>query len=588
MLPEQLRQLLPEWIQDWRVTSAVLCGSLAAFQVVRWRTERRAIQKKIDKARQERDRGLKEMREKVLQFKHQNPDVDARSILSLSLRNLSQKLREGALSPEAVLYTYMEKALEVTRETNCVTEFFQECEVQLEELKQKTTKGLLYGVPISIKDSIAYKGHDSTAGLVQWLDQPAAEDSVIIQVFKKLGAIPFVKTNVPQSMMNYDCSNPTYGQTVNLLNPKKTPGGSSGGEGALIGGGGSVLGIGTDIGGSIRIPSSFCGICGLKPTGNRISVVGLATCTPGLKSLTFTAGPMAKDVDSLAFCMKALLCQDMFDLDPRVSPIPFKDEVYTSSKPLRIGYYECDGHLMATPSMRRAVLEMKKILEDAGHTLVHFPPPRMGYCLFELILKGVSADGGLTLLRNFKGDFMDPSLKTQLFPYMIPRALRSILSFILKPVSRRVADGFRVTNGMKSVGELWEHHHEVEIYCKNFISEWKKLNLDVLLCPCLTPAFTIGYPGKLIAAASYTALYNLLDFPAGIVPVTTVTQRDEEELKGHRGYFNDMLDSTLREAVEGGVGLPVSVQCVALPWQDELCLRFMREVEVLATQKPAA
>nr|XP_014342447.1 PREDICTED: fatty-acid amide hydrolase 1 [Latimeria chalumnae] len=399
------------------------------------------------------------------------------------------------------------------------------------------------------------KGHDSTAGLVQWLDQPAAEDSVIIQVFKKLGAIPFVKTNVPQSMMNYDCSNPTYGQTVNLLNPKKTPGGSSGGEGALIGGGGSVLGIGTDIGGSIRIPSSFCGICGLKPTGNRISVVGLATCTPGLKSLTFTAGPMAKDVDSLAFCMKALLCQDMFDLDPRVSPIPFKDEV---CRPL------------------------------GGGWLVHFPPPRMGYCLFELILKGVSADGGLTLLRNFKGDFMDPSLKTQLFPYMIPRALRSILSFILKPVSRRVADGFRVTNGMKSVGELWEHHHEVEIYCKNFISEWKKLNLDVLLCPCLTPAFTIGYPGKLIAAASYTALYNLLDFPAGIVPVTTVTQRDEEELKGHRGYFNDMLDSTLREAVEGGVGLPVSVQCVALPWQDELCLRFMREVEVLATQKPAA
>uniref|UniRef100_H3BCU2 Fatty-acid amide hydrolase 1 n=1 Tax=Latimeria chalumnae TaxID=7897 RepID=H3BCU2_LATCH len=514
----------------------------------------------------------------------QNPDVDARSILSLSLRNLSQKLREGALSPEAVLYTYMEKNSSLETTSFLLTGKWLPCVT----LDSRAPACILYRAPLSLVELLEYRGHDSTAGLVQWLDQPAAEDSVIIQVFKKLGAIPFVKTNVPQSMMNYDCSNPTYGQTVNLLNPKKTPGGSSGGEGALIGGGGSVLGIGTDIGGSIRIPSSFCGICGLKPTGNRISVVGLATCTPGLKSLTFTAGPMAKDVDSLAFCMKALLCQDMFDLDPRVSPIPFKDEV---CRPLGGGWYiESKQRIQLTVSVIGHLLPWKEFLPCVSMQLVHFPPPRMGYCLFELILKGVSADGGLTLLRNFKGDFMDPSLKTQLFPYMIPRALRSILSFILKPVTRwpRLAEGlYGVLCKNRSVGELWEHHHEVEIYCKNFISEWKKLNLDVLLCPCLTPAFTIGYPGKLIAAASYTALYNLLDFPAGIVPVTTVTQRDEEELKGHRGYFNDMLDSTLREAVEGGVGLPVSVQCVALPWQDELCLRFMREVEVLATQKPA-
>ncbi|NXW96028.1 VDHAP protein, partial [Larus smithsonianus] len=218
------------------------------------------------------------------------------------------------------------EALEVTREVNCVVDFIHGCEDQLQKLKKQKEKGLLYGIPVSIKDHINCKGHVSSGGMVKFLGQVMEEDSVIVQVLKSQGAIPFVKTNIPQTMINYDCSNLIFGQTLNPLDHQKSPGGSSGGEGALIAGGGSILGIGSDVAGSIRLPSSFCGLCGLKPTGNRISPSACSDRTFVL-AVTGMLGPMARDVDSLALCMKALLCQEMFRLDPTVPPIPFNEEV---------------------------------------------------------------------------------------------------------------------------------------------------------------------------------------------------------------------------------------------------------------------
>ncbi|NXP32557.1 VDHAP protein, partial [Leiothrix lutea] len=225
------------------------------------------------------------------------------------------------------------EALEVNREVNCVTDFIHGCEDQLKKLK-KQKKGLLYGIPISIKDHIDCKGHISSGGMVKFLGQVKEEDSVVVQVLKHQGGIPFVKTNIPQTMINYDCSNLIFGQTLNPLNPQKSPGGSSGGEGALIAGGGSILGMGSDVAGSIRLPCSFCGLCGLKPTGNRISKQGVVSPLIGMQSVTGMLGPMARDVDSLALCMKALLCQEMFQLDPTVPPIPFDEQVRLRGAPM--------------------------------------------------------------------------------------------------------------------------------------------------------------------------------------------------------------------------------------------------------------
>ncbi|MEE6495395.1 hypothetical protein FKM82_002034 [Ascaphus truei] len=559
---------------------SVLCCLVATFLVLRW-MDRRRLKQKLGRAKVHRLHALDLMEKAVLQYKKQHADVDPGQILSLSLSELVEQLNKGRLTPENVLYAYMEKAMEVNKDLNCVTDFLPDCEAQLQELKKQKEKGLLYGVPISLKDHVGYKGHDSHCGLVHFLGILEAEDSVLVQVLKKQGAIPFVKTNIPQSMINFDCSNSIYGQTLNPHNHKKTCGGSSGGEAALISGGGSILGVGSDVIGSIRMPSSFCGICGIKPTGHRMSTLGFASPVSGMKSAVMMPGPMARDVDSLALFMKAVLCDDMFQLDPTVPPIPFKDEVYKSAKPLTIGVYDTDGYFLPSPSMRRAIQETKNLLEEAGHKLIPFSPPRIEYALNELCIRGFFADGASTLVDKFNADIVDPNLKSQILLYKIPIFVKKIVSFFMRPVFPRIANNMNAHCGVSSVKELWKHNTALKEYCREYTSEWKKLNLDVLLCPMLGPAFNIGGPGKLFAGFCFTMLFNILNFPAGVLPVTTVTSEDEEELKHYKGYYNDPWDKEIIKGMEGGVGLPVAVQCVALPWQEEQCLRLMKEVETV-------
>ncbi|NXK61440.1 FAAH1 hydrolase, partial [Sylvietta virens] len=583
---------------------ALLGGSVAALVVWKW-LGKRMIQKKMEEARRTRDEGMKKMAKAVQRFREQVPSAQTDAILSLPLLELTGRLQEGSLSPRTVLYTYLEKvsALEVTQQTNCLRHFIPECEEQLQEIQQHREKGLLYGIPVSIKDHIGHKGHLATCGLVQCLGTLMEDDSVLVKVLKRQGAIPFAMTNVPQSLFSYDCSNPIFGQTLNPLNPQKSPGGSSGGEGALIAGGGSILGIGSDIGGSIRLPSSFCGLCGLKPTAERLRWVLPLPFQPCSRSglaggekhwvVPCALGPMARDVDSLALCMKALLCQEMFQLDPTVPPIPFNEEVYSSSTPLRVGYYDTDGYFPLPPCMRRAVKETRRALQAAGHQLVLFSPPRIPYVMTELFLKTFFADGGRTWLDVFTGDIVDPGLKPQVNSCRIPRLVKKLLALLLKPLVRLFAQillllklkGVAMISTCRSVKEMWNHHHQIQVYRSQFIAQWKELQLDVVLCPVLGPAFTPGYPGKLLTAISSTMLYNVLNFPAGVVPVSTVTEADEEELKLYKGCCDDPWDRTLKQAVSGAVGMPVAVQCVALPWQEELCLRFMKEVETLSRDK---
>uniref|UniRef100_A0A3Q3CYM8 Fatty acid amide hydrolase n=1 Tax=Haplochromis burtoni TaxID=8153 RepID=A0A3Q3CYM8_HAPBU len=433
----------------------------------------------------------------------------------------------------------------VNKKLNCCTE------ILLESLDQLTTvgsnkDGLLYGVPVSIKENIAFKNHDCSCGVVINLDQPAEKDSVLVQVLKKQGAIPFVRTNLPQALLNYDCSNPIYGQTVNPHNPQKTSGGSSGGEGALIGGGGSLLGIGTDIGGSIRIPASFCGICGFKPTAGRLSLQGVRPIYRGQKTVSSSPGPMARDVDSLALCMQALLCDHMFSLDPTVPPLPFNMEVCLLMTIFVIASYS--GSI--TP------FNFYFSFSDQ----ITFPCAKDSFFNFR------------------EGGPVDPCLEPQIFVYRLPKWLKKIISFLLKPVvffvtfpcARNYIQTFCFI--FRSVPELWKQHAD---YIQETIAHWRSCNIDVLLCPVIGPAYNFLYFNT-----NYTFVYNLLNFPAGVVTVSTVTAEDEEEFE----HYPDKFDKVLKEVMTGGEGLPVAVQCVALPWQDELCLRLMKEVEQLVKE----
>lgn len=561
-------------------TKVTLTGAafFAGALLLLLRVNRRRKQNKlISDAKKRREMSFQVAEQALLEYKSVHPMTNAPYILNLSLYELTKELQEGTLSPEEVFYTYLEKTLDVHQKLNCCTEIIIESFEQLKTI-ESCKKGILYGVPVSLKENLGYKNYDSCCGVVKYLNKPADEDCVLVKVLKEQGAIPFVRTNFPQALLNYDCSNPIYGQTLNPYNLQKTAGGSSGGEAALIGGGGSVIGVGTDIGGSARIPASFCAISGYKPTAGRLSSKGCKPIFRGQKTVLSTPGPMAKDVDSLALFMKAELCKDMFFLDPTIPPLPFKEEMYNSRSSLRIGYFDCIEQTPTSPSMSRGVQEVKALLEQAGHTLVHFTPVRIRE-ITDLMAKGALADGGATFLQQLEGSPIDPVLSAQVAMYRRPIWLRKMLAFILRPFWPEGAFIFHCASGVGSVDGLWKVHALVEDCVNDTIAEWRRLKLDVVLCPIIGPAFNFCYCGELSCMLPHSMTYNLLNFCAGVVPVSTVTEEDEKNLcnldKG------DLFQRTLKKAVTGGVGLPVAVQCVALPWQDELCLRFMKEVEEL-------
>jgi len=241
------------------------------------------------------------------------------------------------------------------------------------------------------------------------------------QVLSQQGAVMFARTNIPQTMLSYECSNPVFGATKNPYDLTRGPGGSSGGEGSLLGSNGSILGIGTDIGGSLRIPAAFSGCCSFKPTAGRISTKGMTSSTPGQESIRSTAGPMAREVDGLVLLLRALWANGaMHRLDPTVPPTPFNDAAYpfppcshasagttaaagggarsgnsgadngggkttkkgagtttstattTTTKPLRVGWFSSDGFAPPTPACARAVEVAKSGLASRGHTVVEF------------------------------------------------------------------------------------------------------------------------------------------------------------------------------------------------------------------------
>ena len=136
-------------------------------------------------------------------------------------------------------------------------------------------------MPFCVKDDHDIEGMDSTLGCSRYLFKPAAESAVLVRALQEAGAVPFCKTNLPQTTLSGSSVNPIFGLTRNPLNKKLSPGGSSSGTGSLVGAGGAPFGLGSDIGGSIRIPANFCGIAGLKPTIRRNSIKGLVGCFKG-------------------------------------------------------------------------------------------------------------------------------------------------------------------------------------------------------------------------------------------------------------------------------------------------------------------
>jgi len=475
---------------------------------------------------------------------------------------------------------------------NAITEEFYDEEYNvakgIQEWKDPNAEPpTLYGVPICIKDIIALKGSLHTAGVACRTAEHlrCTQDCVAVQVLRSAGALPMVKSNVPQLLMLPETYNNVWGRTRNPWNLKRIPGGSSGGDAALVAMKCVPMALGSDIGGSIRIPAAFCGIVGFKPTMFRISGKGSLVPRKDGKFgngiiITASYGPIARTVDDCALMMKAICAPKLFDLDKNVPPLLFSQQTYEEKKKLKIGYYVSDGWFEPCATAKRAVAETVSALTKAGHECVPFEPPTNGWDTYPLFVAINAADG------NFKcyEDALEGEDPIDLYKIIrnaanIPNFLRPIIQMALDKRRSKLVGECR--SGGLSVRKYWEKLAELSDSRKKWEASFQSTGLDAVIHPGLaTPAMQHGLSGEFTAPFSYTFLANMLGWPAGVVPVTTV--RDNEQhyrLEDIPENQRDPIAKIAAKVMEGSKGLPMSVAVMTPSYRDEVCLRVMKEIE---------
>jgi Asp-tRNA(Asn)/Glu-tRNA(Gln) amidotransferase A subunit family amidase len=390
--------------------------------------------------------------------------------------------------------------------------------------------GPLHGVPISIKSSVEVAGMRCEAGTRLRAGLVATQDAPLVTRLKNAGAIVLGVTNTPELLMAWETDNLLYGRTNSPWDLGRTPGGSSGGEAAAIAAGMSAGGVGSDGGGSIRVPAHFSGICGLKPTPGRIPATGHFPASAGPFALIGVVGPMARTVADLKVLFEVMQGPDIGDTC--AAPVPVRWPSDDETRKLRIAYFEDDGRTPVTPETRAAVRTAAEALRSAGFQVDRFRPDGVEEAR-RLWHKFFVVAGGMLLRPMFKEEDAD---------------LSPILKQFLEWAAAEPAHTGR------TLLDAWIQR---DLLRARFFAQMQQY--PILLCPAAAiPAFRHGerswqVDGKTVQyldAWSYTEFFNLLGNPAAVVPVRSSSE-----------------------------GLPIGVQIVGRPWEEEQVLAVAATLE---------
>lgn len=406
-------------------------------------------------------------------------------------------------------------------------------------LMQEKPVGPLHGIPISIKSSIGVAGLRCEAGTRLRAGLLARQDAPLVTRLKNAGAIILGTTNTPELLMAWETDNLLYGRSNNPWDMERTPGGSSGGEAAAIAAGMSSGGVGSDGGGSIRVPAHFSGICGLKPTPGRIPATGHYPESAGPSALIGVVGPMARTVSDLKVLFEVIQGPDVGDTC--AAPVPLRWPNENEITKLRIGYFEDDGRTPVTSETRAAVRSAAEALCRAGFRVEHFQPAELEEArqLWQLYFVGV---GGMLLRPLFKGREGDVS-----------------------PLLKQFLEWSTALHALpaETLLDAWCRRDTLRT---QFFAQMQRY--PILLCPAAAiPAFRHGERSwqvehkavEYLDAWSYTEFFNLLGNPAAVVPVSHSPE-----------------------------GLPIGVQIVGRPWEEEqvLSVAGLLEQQCGAWKKP--
>jgi Asp-tRNA(Asn)/Glu-tRNA(Gln) amidotransferase A subunit family amidase len=390
--------------------------------------------------------------------------------------------------------------------------------------------GPMHGVPVSIKSCIDVAGMKCEAGSKLRANNIPGRNAVLVQRLKAAGAIVLGVTNTPEFLMAWETDNLLYGRTNNPWDLTRTPGGSSGGESAAIAACMSACGVGSDGGGSVRVPAHYTGICALKPTPGRIPTTGHFPSGTGPFAWLGQVGPMARYVEDLHLMLGVMSGEDIGD--PVSVPVPLVEADEHEVRDIRIGYFEDDGEHPVSPETRAAVQQAAKALADQGFTVEPFRPDHLRR-MHELWQDVFVRMTGMLFGPMLKGN------EHRISPLMTDmRKLQSELA------------AFTPQSLLTSIME------------RDIIREAVLLQMEkypVWLLPVAPgPAFKHGEIGwtrdnhtaTFVDTFPYTQWFNLLGCPAAVVPIT----RSKE-------------------------GLPIGVQIAGRPWNEAIVLAVAGAIE---------
>jgi Asp-tRNA(Asn)/Glu-tRNA(Gln) amidotransferase A subunit family amidase len=450
------------------------------------------------------------------------------SPLLLSAREIAVQIRRKAVSPVEVARTHLERIELLNPKLNAFVDCKPEAVLAQAREAEKAIRrgeelGPLHGVPVSIKSSIDVAGHLCEAGSRLRAGRIAVEDAPLVARLRAAGAVILGVTNTPELLMAWETDNLLYGRTNNPWDLTRTAGGSSGGEAAAIAAGLSAGGVGSDGGGSIRVPAHFCGICGLKPTPGRIPSTGHFPKSGGPFALIGVVGPMARTVEDVRTLFGVMAGWD--DSDPCAAPVEVRELHEKVVEAIPIAFFSDDGRTPVTEETRSAVEYAASTLMSCGFHVDPFRPE------------------GLEEARQLWWDFFGTAGGMILGPML--RGHESELSPLLREFHSWTSAAPAHTG--ESLLAAWLGRDAVR---EKILLQMRKY--PVLICPTAAiPAFRHGerewqVDGKMVKyldAWSYCEWFNLLGFPAVVLPM---------------GYSEQ--------------GLPIGVQIVGRPWEEEVVL----------------
>jgi amidase len=462
----------------------------------------------------------------------------------LVLKSASRQLdllRSGELSVVELAEVHIRQNEELNPVLNALVDFDAErvrAEARrLQAVPLAERSGKLHGLPVTVKSSIATAGYKCEIGSLLHQGEVPREDALVVARLRAAGALILGTTNCPEFLMAYETANLLHGRTLNPWDLDRTPGGSSGGEAAAIAAGLSAAGLGSDSGGSVRVPAHFTGICSFKPTPGRIPGRGHLPPCVGPFAVLGAIGPMARSIEDVTLLFYALAGQD--PLDPVSPPVrPRKP----SGKLLRgntIGFFEDDGLVPATPETRAAVQAAATALRQAGFRVESFRP-RTLELLRQLWWKFFVQCGAM---------FYGPAIRGR--QHQLSPIFREFLEFQkdeLALTAQTLLDAWAELDAMraKTLEEMSQH--------------------PILLCPVASiPAFKHqervwmieGRVVEYLDAVRHTQWFNALAAPAAVVPV---------------GRSPD--------------GLPIGVQIAGRPYEDETVLGIAAVVDAAFGYRP--